>query len=69
MINGGNDDDYFAEHPNLTDHFIETYIETYNDRIPNLRKHIATKAKQNFGELGAVMVYEKWIQWLSCKRH
>ena len=50
----GNDDDYFAEHPNLTDHFIETYIETYNDRIPNLRKHIATKAKQNFGELGAV---------------
>ncbi|MDA9666449.1 hypothetical protein N9T48_00125 [bacterium] len=50
----GNDDDYFAEHPNLTDHFIETYIETYNDRTPNLRKHIATKANQNFGELGVV---------------
>ena len=49
----GNDDDYFAEHPNLTDDFIETYIEQYNDRLPNLRKHIAKKAEQNFGELGA----------------
>lgn len=39
---------------NLTDDFIETYIETYNDRLPNLRKHIAKKAKQNFGELGTV---------------
>lgn len=49
---GNGDDEYFAKFSNLTDDFIETYIQDYNDRLPNLRKHIAKKAQENFGELG-----------------
>jgi hypothetical protein len=50
----GNDDEYFTKFSNLTDGFIEDYIEQYNDRIPNLRRHIAKKAELNFGPAGAV---------------
>lgn len=50
----GYDDKYFSNISNITNDFIENYIEMYNGRIPNLRKHITRKAKQNFGDNGAV---------------
>ena len=46
----GKDDEYFEKMFNLTDDFIETYIKDYYNRLPNLKKHIAKKADQNFGD-------------------
>ena len=62
----GNDDEaYFEEHPNLTDSFIEDYIEQHSDRLPNLRRHITRKAQQNFGEMGAVWAMKNgWSGYL-----
>ena len=54
----GKDDEYFKKMYNLTDNFIETYIQVYNNRLPKLGKHIANRAEQNFGEPGALWAKE-----------
>ena len=54
----GKDDEYFKKMYNLTDNFIETYIQVYNNRLPKLEKHIANRAEQNFGEPGALWAKE-----------
>ena len=51
----GKDDEYFKKMSNLTDNFIATYIKIYNNRLPNLEKHIAKKADQNFDDSTAAL--------------
>ena len=43
-------DEEFYKTTKLTTNFIDTYIKIYNNRLPNLKKHITRKADQNFDD-------------------
>ena len=43
-------DEEFYKTTKLTTNFIDTYINIYNNRLPNLKKHITRKADQNFDD-------------------